>query len=115
MLGFELDAGGVDGDAADGEVLGDVLDFFLVAAAMEAECRERVGIGLGFGAGEADALRRPQAQELAPARAHLEGEFLVMLELALEGFLAIVEAVTQSPIVCYDGAILAREVGLCAR
>ena len=91
MLGLELDAGAVEAHALGGEVARDVLDLLVVAAAVEPERGEAVGISLGVRSGEAEMLRRPKPQELAAARAHLERHFLIVLELALETLLAVLE------------------------
>src|SRR6185437_201209 len=113
-----LDARLIDGNAPRGKIADDVLDLLVVAAAMEAERREIVGVGLGLRPRQADPLRRPQTQQLAPARAHLEGQLLIVLPLALEGFLAIVEAhaVPHIPLGPQSGvSYRSPRGGLCAR
>src|SRR5262249_42568932 len=50
-----------------------------------------LGVGLGVSPGLADQARRPQAQHLVLARRDLELKLLVVLELLLEGLLALVE------------------------
>ena len=50
-------------------------------------------VAVGLGAGKAELFRGPEAEELVAARGGLEPQFLVVSELLLEAFLALVEVV----------------------
>src|SRR5690348_16832445 len=77
--------------ASLGKVPDDPVDDVAVARLLQIGRYDVARIGLRGLAGEAEALRRPEPQKLVAPRLGLEGELLVLLELALVAFLAFVE------------------------
>jgi hypothetical protein len=77
--------------AGGGEILRQLLDDVAVARPVEIGDDDLLGIGLGVGTALAHHAGRPQAEQLVLARRRLELQVLVVLELLLEGFLALVE------------------------
>jgi hypothetical protein len=78
-------------DAAALEIGHDLVDHVLVAGLFEIGPDDALGIGLRLGARDAEQFRGPQAEQLVAPRRRFELQFLVVLELVLEGRLAIVE------------------------
>ena len=75
------------------EKKGRVRTYSIVPGPLEVGRDHGLGIGLGLGAALAELLGCPQAQRLVAARGRLEAQFLVMRELALEAFLAVLHLV----------------------
>ena len=95
----EFNSGGVAGASGATGVTGagDELQIerqgetFVVTGLLEVRHHHRLGIGFGVGAGKTELLRRPQAEQLVAPGIGPEPEFLVVRELLLETFLALVE------------------------
>jgi len=77
--------------AGGGEVLHQLVQDIVVARLLEVGQDDFLGIGLGVGAALAHQAGGPQAEQLVLARGRLELQVLVVLELLLEGFFALVE------------------------
>jgi hypothetical protein len=73
------------------EILAQLAEHVVVAAFLEIGHHDRLGVGLRFGAGEPELVGGPQAEQLVAAGIGLEPQFLVVGELLLETFLALVE------------------------
>src|SRR5712691_11391848 len=76
------------GHALGVEILAQLVEH---AGALDVREHHLLGVGLGVGAGEAELLGGPQPGELVAPRGRLEPQLLVMRELLLEPFLALVE------------------------
>src|ERR1700720_2939691 len=78
-------------DALRFEILADLGDHRAIAALLEFGQDDGACIVLSFGAAQAELSRRPETKHLVAARSGLEPEFLVVRELLLEAFFALVE------------------------
>src|SRR5262245_53854364 len=79
------------GDAFRLQILDELVRHVLVGAFLKIGEDDLFRIGFRVVSGFAQDSRRPQPQHLVPARRRLESECLVMRELLLEAFLALVE------------------------
>ena len=77
--------------ARGGEVPLQLVNDVVVAWLLEGGQDDFLGIGLGVGAALAQQAGGPQAEQLVLARARLELQVLVVLELVLLGFYALDE------------------------
>src|SRR5262249_57693729 len=73
------------------EVAANLAEPVVLARLLQIRRDDLLRIGLGLGAGESHFLCRPQAEQLVAPRGRLESQFLVVGELPLEAFLALVE------------------------
>src|ERR1700719_880486 len=78
-------------DALGVEVAADLVQHIVIARLLEIGHHHRFRVILRLGAAEAEFFRRPQTDELVAPRGRLELEFLIVRELLLEAFLALIE------------------------
>ena len=79
------------GNALGVEIFADLAEDIVVAGLFEVRHDDRFGIGVGVRAGHAELSGRPQPQHLVAPGRRLEAQLLVVGELLLEAFLALVE------------------------
>src|SRR6266516_4897564 len=94
------------------EIPADFTEHVVVAGFLEIRQHDVLRISVGIGPGEPELLRRPQAEKFIATGGRLESQFLVVSELLLEAFLALVE--------CGHGLLARRadafsRIGLSAR
>src|SRR5262249_59271469 len=73
------------------EVAANLAEHVVLAWFLQIRRDDLLRIGFRLGAGESHLLCRPQAEQLVAPRGRLESQFLVVGELLLEAFLALVE------------------------
>ena len=78
-------------DALGVEILAHLAEHVVVAGLLEVGHHDLLRVGVGGGAGHAHFFRRPQAEQLVAPGIRLEAQLLIMRELLLEAFLALVE------------------------
>src|SRR5581483_1086189 len=91
-LELDADARLIMLDARLGEIAGHLVDDVLRAGLLEIGAEHVLRIMLRRVAGEAKLARRPEAEQLVAPRTDLEGEFLILLEFALEALSPLLEA-----------------------
>ena len=78
-------------DAFGIEILADLAHHIVRAHIFDIAHHDGLGVAFRLGGVKAEFFRGPQAEELVAARGGLESQLLVMRELLLEAFLALVE------------------------
>ena len=73
------------------EIMANLAEHVVVPGFLEVRDDDLLGIGLGLGRRKSELARRPQSEQLVATSIRLEPQLLVMGELLLEAFLALVE------------------------
>src|SRR5262245_8207108 len=86
------------------EILAHLAEDVVVAGPLKSGHHHRLAIGLRLRARKPELLGGPQAKKLVAARGRFESQLLVMRELLLETFLALVECGHARPLACERNA-----------